>query len=70
MSPPPGNTEAIIGFALFVASEVVAMSSLKSNSILQILLHLAQELFPYEIERKAPPSRRNRPRLPRPPWRR
>lgn len=46
------------------------MSSLKSNSILQILLHLAQELFPYEIERKAPPSRRNRPRLPRPPWRR
>lgn len=63
MTPPnPDYTEVYVGFALFVASELLAMSKLKSNSVLQLVLHMARELFPYELHRKEPPSRTNRPR--------
>ena len=63
MTPPNSeHTEVYVGFALFVASEVIAMSKLKSNSILQLFLHMARQLFPYELQRKEPPSRTNRPR--------
>lgn len=63
MTPPnPDYTEVYVGFALFVASELLAMSKLKSNSVLQLVLHMARELFPYELQRKEPPSRTNRPR--------
>lgn len=61
------ETEALIGLVLFVASELIGMSSLRENSVLQLLLHMAQELFPYEIRRRQQPERSNRPRLP---WRR
>ena len=63
-TPPPDNTEIYIGFGLFVLSELVGMSKLRSNSILQVVLHMARELFPYTLERREPPSRFNRPQLP------
>ena len=37
-----------IAFGLFVASELVGMSKLKSNSVLQLLLMAAQQAFPYK----------------------
>lgn len=37
-----------IGLGLFVVSEVVGMSKLKSNSILQLLLMAARQAFPYK----------------------
>lgn len=52
-----------IGFGLFVISELVGVSSLKQNSLLQLVLHMARELFPYTLERVEPPTRDNRPRL-------
>jgi hypothetical protein len=55
------NQEVLIGFGLFVASELLAMSKAKDNSVLQLLLHMGRELFPYELKRKEPPSRKNRP---------
>jgi hypothetical protein len=55
------NQELLIGFGLFVASELLAMSKAKDNSVLQLVLHMARELFPYELKRKEPPSRKNRP---------
>lgn len=36
-----------IGLALFVVSELIGMSKLKSNSLLQLLLATAQRSFPY-----------------------
>lgn len=48
---------------LFVASEAVGMSKLRDNSLLQLILHMGQELFPYELKRKEPPTRANRPRI-------
>jgi hypothetical protein len=56
------HTEAWIGFALFVASELLAMSKARDNSVLQLLLHMGRELFPYEVKRKQTPNRSNRPR--------
>ncbi|MEB3275376.1 MAG: hypothetical protein VKM92_00260 [Cyanobacteriota bacterium] len=38
------------------------MSKAKDNSILQLVLHMAQELFPYELKRREPPTRQSRPR--------
>lgn len=54
--------EALIGFALFATSELIGMSKLKDSSVLQLLLHMASELFPYELQRREPATRRNRPR--------
>lgn len=61
---PQNDTELYIGFGLFVISEIIGMSKLKDNSLLQVLLHMAAELFPYTLERRQPPTRANRPRLP------
>lgn len=61
---PQDNTDLYIGFGLFVISEIIGMSKLKDNSLLQIILHMAAELFPYTLERRQPPTRANRPRLP------
>jgi hypothetical protein len=61
MTPPATNTEVWIGFGLFVASELLAMSKARDNSVLQLVLHMARELFPYKLERKEPPSSKNRP---------
>jgi hypothetical protein len=63
MTPPsPGNTEALIALGLFVASEVIGMSKARDNSLLQLVLHMAMELFPYEVKRREPATRINRPR--------
>lgn len=63
MTPPsPEQTEAWIGFALFFASELLALSKAKDNSLLQLTLHMAQELFPYELKKREPATRTNRPR--------
>ena len=59
---PDGSTEVMVAFLLFVASEAVGMSKLRDNSLLQLILHMGQELFPYEIRRKEPATRANRPR--------
>lgn len=65
MTPPPvDRTDVYIGFGLFVLSELIGMSKLKDNSLLQVVLHMASELFPYTLERRQPPTRANRPRLP------
>lgn len=57
------NAEVWIGFGLFVLSEAIGMSKAKDNSILQLVLHMASELFPYEVKRREPASRSNRPRV-------
>lgn len=61
------NLEVYIGFGLFILSEIIGMSKARDNSVLQLVIHLARELFPYTLERRQPPTRANRPRLP---WRR
>jgi hypothetical protein len=38
------------------------MSKLKDNSVLQMIIHMGMELFPYELKRREPATRRNRPR--------
>jgi hypothetical protein len=50
------NTEVLIGLALFVASELIGMSRLKSNSLLQLILMAALRAFPYESKRRTPPN--------------
>jgi hypothetical protein len=52
----PG-TEALIGLGLFVASELIGMSRLKSNSLLQLLLAAAMRSFPYELRKREEPKR-------------
>ena len=59
---PPENVEVLIGFGLFVLSELIGMSRAKDNSVLQMVLHMASELFPYEVKRREPATRANRPR--------
>jgi hypothetical protein len=39
------------GLALFVASELIGMSKLKSNSVLQLVLMAARRAFPYSPKR-------------------
>jgi hypothetical protein len=51
------STEALIGLGLFVVSELIGMSRLKSNSILQLLMVAALKAFPYEMRKKEPPMR-------------
>jgi hypothetical protein len=51
-----------LGWGLFIASEGVGMSPLRENYVLELVLHMAQELFPYELKRREPPTRANRPR--------
>jgi hypothetical protein len=56
------NTELYIGFGLFALSELIGMSKAKDNSLLQLLLHMSRELFPYELQRRESPTQQNRPR--------
>lgn len=64
MNPPsPDNTEALIGLGVAVIYELIAFSKLKDNSVLQLVLHMASELFPYELKRREPATRANRPRV-------
>lgn len=56
------HSELLIGLGLFVLSELIGISKLRDNSVLQLTLHMARELFPYELHRREPPTRQNRPR--------
>lgn len=67
MTPPPEHTDALIGFGLLAVSELIGMSKLRSNGILQLVLHMGQELFPYELQRKETATRSNRPKVRRDP---
>lgn len=63
---PGDHTDALIGLALFVASELIGMNPrTRSNSVLQLVVHMSRELFPYELHRRQPPTRDNRPRITR-----
>lgn len=62
ISLPTENTEAWIGWGLFFLSEAIGMSKLRDNALLQMVLHMASELFPYEVKRREPATRANRPR--------
>ncbi len=42
----------LIGFGLFIASELVGMSSLRSNSLLQLALRALRQAFPYRSGRR------------------
>jgi len=55
------HSELLIGLALFVISELIGISKLRDNSLLLLLLHMGQELFPYEMKRKQPATRKTRP---------
>ena len=44
----------LIALALFIASELIGMSRLKSNSLLQIILSAAMRAFPYKQKAKSP----------------
>lgn len=56
------HSELLIGLGLFVLSELIGLSKFKDNSVLQLTLHMARELFPYELHRREPATRQNRPR--------
>jgi hypothetical protein len=43
---------ALVGLGLFVASEVIGMSKLRSNSVLQLVLAAAMRAFPYSPKRR------------------
>jgi hypothetical protein len=42
-----GHTTEYLGLALFVLSELVGMSKLRSNSLLQLVLAAGRRAFPY-----------------------
>lgn len=42
-----GHYTEYLGLALFVVSELIGMSKLKSNSLLQLILAAAMRSFPY-----------------------
>ena len=44
-----------IGLGLFVISELIGMSKLKSNSVLQLLLMAARQAFPYGAKKSSNP---------------
>ena len=62
MPAPPDNLEVWIGWGFFFLSEAIGMSKLRNNAVLQLVLHMASELFPYEVKRREPATRANRPR--------
>jgi hypothetical protein len=59
------RTQLLVAWGVVVLSELIGMSKLKDNSVLQLLLHMASELFPYEIHRREPATKQNRPRTKR-----
>jgi hypothetical protein len=42
----------LVGLGLFVASEVIGMSRLRSNSVVQLVLAAAMRAFPYRSGRR------------------
>lgn len=60
ITPPDSNAAALIGFGLLVASELIGMSPLKDNSLIQVVLRIGSIAFPYELKRKAKTPKRGR----------
>ena len=52
------DIEVLVGLGLFVASELIGLSKLKSNSVLQLALDIAMRAFPYELKRREEPAKR------------
>lgn len=50
--------DALIGFGLFALSELIGLSRMRSNTVLQLLLTAAMRAFPYEIQQRQPEQRR------------
>jgi hypothetical protein len=48
------NQTELIAFGLFVASELIGMSKLRSNSVLQMVLGAALRAFPYDPRPRPP----------------
>ena len=46
------NPEVLIGLGLFVASELIGLSKLRSNSVLQLILAAAVRAYPYRSQPK------------------
>lgn len=57
--------ETLIALGLFAASELLALSKFKDNSVLQLVLHMLGELFPYELTPRQRPTKQTRPRIKR-----
>ena len=60
--PPDTGISGIelAGFGAFALSEIIGMSKFRENSVLQILIRVLQDAFPYEMKRRqqnALPSR-------------
>lgn len=45
-----------LGLALFIASEIIGMSKLRSNSLVQLVLSAAMQAFPYSPKAKGTDS--------------
>lgn len=48
------NQAELIAFGLFVLSELIGMSRLRSNSLLQLVIAAALRAFPYEPRPRPP----------------
>lgn len=65
-APPPPierpafHTDTAIALSLFVLSELIGASKLKDHGVLQLILHLGRELFPYQ-PKTGRATRHNRP---------
>ena len=50
----------LAGLGFFALSEIIGMSKFRENSVLQVLIRVLQDAFPYEVKRRqenALPSR-------------
>lgn len=56
------NTEVLIGLGLFVVSELIGMSKMRENSVLQLLLAAARRAFPYDVTVQPHNDKQNRRR--------
>lgn len=45
------NSTELIALGLFVVSELIGMSKLRSNSVLQLIVTTAARAFPYKARR-------------------
>jgi hypothetical protein len=54
----PDKTEMWAAIALFVLSEVVGMSKLRENSLVQLAFTLLRNLFPAQLKIKKPKAPR------------
>lgn len=51
-SPIDPQIGLYVGWAVFAFSELVGISKLQENSIIQVVLHIANAAFPFEVKRR------------------